>query len=266
MTLLTCSSIRRRLPAFYDRELPVQEQIAIESHLQDCPPCACALREMQEVGQALRLAAAPGPSDDWTGLQPGVISRMRAEAHESWTARSSRFLDDLHLVWIGLAATAATFLCGAVALSALHFGSPERRVDSLATALTIMAEAAAAPTGSNLNPVRLDERLGPRYSPLVDYLQAPSVPKEGAMEAMLLTAVSDEELMLALSAVVTREGRLSDLAVLTNDVHRQEIEMILEGIAQARLEPARVGSDPIAVNLVWLLTHTTVKAKAPRTI
>ena len=135
-------------------------------------------------------------------------------------------------------------------------------MDSLATALAVMA----APTGSNLNPVRLDERLGPRYSPLVDYLQAPSVPKEGAMEAMLLTAVSDEELMLALSAVVTREGRLSDLAVLTNDVHRQEIEMILEGIAQARLEPARAGSDPIAVNLVWLLTHTTVKAKAPRTI
>jgi putative zinc finger protein len=263
MTRLTCSSTRRRLSAFHDRELAVRDQIAIESHLQHCLPCTRALQELQEVGQALRIAAAPGPSDDWTGLQPGVISRMRAEAHESWTARATRFLDDLHLVWIGLAATAATFLCGAVALSALHFGSPERRVDSLATALAVMA----APTGSNLNPVRLDERLGPRYSPLVDYLQAPSVPKEGPMEAMLLTPVSDEELMLALSAVVTREGRLSDLAVLTNDADRQEIGLMLEGIAQARLEPARAGSDPIAVNLVWLLTHTTVKAKkAPRTI
>jgi hypothetical protein len=262
MTLFTCSSIRRRLPAFYDRELPVPEQIAIESHLQDCPPCAAQLKDLQEVGQALRLAASPGSADHWTGLQPGVISRMRAEANQSWTARATRFLDDLHLVWIGLAATAATFLCGAVALSALHFGSPERRVDSLATALAVMA----APTGSNLNPVRLDERLGPRYSPLVDYLQAPSVPKEGPMEAMLLTPVSDEELMLALSAVVTREGRLSDLAVLTNDVHDHEIESILLGIAKARLEPARVGSDLIAVNLVWLLTHTTVRAKPPRTI
>jgi hypothetical protein len=262
MTRMTCSSTRRRLSAFHDRELSVHDLIAVQSHLQECPACTRALQELQDVGQALRVAAAPGPSDDWTGLQPGVISRMRAEAHESFTARATRFLDDLHLVWIGLAATAATFLCGAVALSALHFGSPERRVDSLATALAVMA----APTGSNLNPVRLDERLGPRYSPLVDYLQAPSVPKEGPMEAMLLTPVSDEELMLALSAVVTREGRLSDLAVLTNDTHRQEIGLMLEGIAQARLEPARAGSDPIAVNLVWLLTHTTVKAKAPRTI
>ncbi len=83
---------------------------------------------------------------------------MRAEAHESWTARAGRFLDDLHLVWIGLAATAATFLCGAVALSALHFGSPERRKDSLAAVIAVMS----APTGSDLNPVRLDERLGPR--------------------------------------------------------------------------------------------------------
>lgn len=262
MTLFTCPSIRRRLPAFHDRELPIPELIAIESHVQECPPCASELRELRDVGQALRLAAAPGPADDWTGLQPGVIGRMRAEAHESWTARAGRFLDDLHLVWIGCAATAATFVCGAVALSALHFGSPERRLDSLATAIAVMA----APIGSNLNPVRLDERLGPRYSPLVDYLQAPSVPKEGPMEAMLLTPVSDEELMLALSAVVTREGRLSDLSVLTNDSDRQEIDLILEGISQARLEPARIGSDPIAVNLVWLLTHTTVKAKAPRVI
>ena len=26
---LTCSAVRRRLPAFYDRELPVQDMIAI---------------------------------------------------------------------------------------------------------------------------------------------------------------------------------------------------------------------------------------------
>jgi hypothetical protein len=262
MTLFNCSSVQRRLPAFHDRELPIPELIAIESHVQDCSPCASELRDLRELGQALRVAAAPGPADDWTGLQPGVIGRMRAEAHESWPARAGRFLDDLHLVWIGLAATAATFLCGAVALSALHFGSPERRLDSLASAIAVMA----APTGSNLNPVRLDERLGPRYSPLVDYLSVPSVPKEGPMEAMLLTPVSEEELMLALSAVVTREGRVSGLSVLTNERDRQDIETILQRISQAHLEPARVGGDPIAVNLVWLLTHTTVKAKAPRII
>jgi hypothetical protein len=262
MRLLTCAAVRRGLPAFHDRELPIRDLIAIESHITDCPPCASELRALQAIGSALRVAAAPGPSDDWTGLQPGVIGRMRAEAHESWTARASRFCDDLHLIWIGLAATAATFLCGAVALSALYFGSPQRRVDSLAAAI----EVTTMPPGSDLNPVRPDERLGPRYSPLVDYLQMPSVPKEGPMEAMLLTPVSEEELMLALSAVVTREGRVSGLSVLNSDTGRREINSILAGISQASLEPARVGGDAIAVNVVWLLTHTTVKAKAPRVI
>jgi len=251
MMLLTCATVQRRLPAFHDRELPIPDLIAIENHVHECPPCAGELQALRSVGDALRLAAAPGPADDWTGLQPGVIGRMRAEAHESWAARAGRFFDDLHLVWIGFAATAATFLCGAVALSALHYGSPERRGDSLAAAIAVMA----APTGSDLNPVRL-----------ADYIRAPSVPKEGAMEAMLLTQVSDEELMLALSAVVTREGRVSGLSLLNTDTDRREIDGILAGISQASLEPARFGGDPIAVNLVWLVTHTTVKAKAPRVI
>jgi hypothetical protein len=265
MTLFSCSSVQPKLPAFHDRELPVSELIAIESHVTGCPSCAGELRQLREISDVLRLAAAPGPADDWTGLQPGVISRMRAEAQESWTARANRFFDDLHMIWIGFAATAATVLCSAVALSALHF-APERRIDSLAAAMAVMAARASAPVGSDLNPVRIDERLGPRYSPLVDYISVPSVPPEGAMEAMLLTPVSDEDLMLAFSAVVTREGRLSRLSVLTNDTDRQEVETILEGISRARLEPARVGGDPIAVNLVWLFTHTTVKAKAPRAI
>ena len=262
MMLLTCAAVRRLLPAFHDRELSVRDLIAIENHVGECPLCASELRVLQAVGQALRTVAAPGPADDWTGLQPSVINRMRAEAQESFAARASRFFDDLHLVWIGLAATAATFLCGAIALSALYFGSPQRRVDSLAAAIAVTT----MPPGSDLNPVRPDERLGPRYSPLVDYLQMPSVPKEGPMEAMLLTPVSDEELMLALSAVVTREGRVSELSVLNSDSDRREINTILAGISQASLEPARVGGDPIAVNVVWLLTHTTVKAKAPRSI
>lgn len=261
MMLLTCRSVQQRLPAFHDRELPIPELIAIESHVQGCPPCARELRELRELGHALREAGTARPSEDWTGLQPGVIGRMRAEAHQSWPARASRFLDELHLVWIGLAATAATFLCGAVALSALHYG-PERRSDSLAAAIAVLT----APTGSDLNPVRPDERLGPRYSPLADYISMPSVPKEGPMEAMLLTPVSEEEVMLALSAVVTREGRVSGLSVLAKDTDRRDLDMILAGISQARLEPARAGSDPIAVNVVWLLTHTTVKAKLPRTI
>ena len=151
MTLLTCAAVRRRLAAFHDRELPVGEMIAIETHIQECPPCAKELRELRSVGDALRAAAAPAPSDDWTGLQSGVISRMRAEAHESLGARAHRMFEDMHLVWIGLASTAATFLCGGIVLSMLQFASPERG-DSLAAVIAVMS----APLGSDLNPARLD--------------------------------------------------------------------------------------------------------------
>src|SRR3954470_222414 len=134
MMLLTCAAVQRRLQAFHDRELQVPDLIAVETHLHDCPPCARDLRELQTIGTALRLAAAPAPPDDWTGVRSGVISRMRAEEHESWTARARRAFDDMHLVWIALASTAATFVCAGVVLSMLHFASPERQ-DSLAAVM-----------------------------------------------------------------------------------------------------------------------------------
>lgn len=246
MTLLTCAAVRRRLQAFYDRELPVHELISVESHVHDCPPCARDLRELQQVGDALRLAAAPGPSDDWTGLRPGVISRMSAEAHESLTARAARAFDDLHLVWIGLASTAATFLCAGAVLSMLHFASPERN-DSLAAMITVRA----APSGSDLNPARLDGRI-----------RVPSVPENGIVYATLENSLIQDDVMLPLSAVVTREGRVSGLELLSNDHDLREVMALVEALSRGRLEPAQFDGSPVAVNLVWLVAHTTVKGKS----
>jgi hypothetical protein len=248
MTLLTCAAVRRRLPAFYDRELPISDQIAVESHVSGCPPCSSELNLLREVGAALRLAAPPGPADDWTGLQSGVIGRMRAEAHESWTARVSRTFDDMHLVWIGLASAAAAIVCGVIALSAIHFASPERE-DSLAAMIAVIS----APSGSDLNPVRNDL-----------FLQVPTVPERGAIEVMLAQPITHDELVLALNAVVTQDGRVSGVSVLNTEPHQRDFSPILNVLSHARLEPGRLGASPVAVNLVWLLAHTTVKAKAPR--
>ena len=166
MTLLTCAAVRRRLPTFHDDELPIADTIAVETHVKDCARCAQELSGLRDIRDALRLAAAPGPADDWTGLQPGVMSRMKAEEQESWTARAGRLLDDLHLVWIGLAATTATFLCGALVLGMLHYASPERD-DSLAAVIAVVA----APYGTELNPIR---SFG-------SYISVPTVPAKGAM-------------------------------------------------------------------------------------
>jgi hypothetical protein len=248
MTLFTCAAVRRRLAAYHDRELPIHDMISVEGHINDCPRCAGELRDLESVGDALRLAAAPGPADDWTGLAPGVISRMRAEENESWSARAGRMFEDLHLVWIGLASTAATFLCGAVVLGMMHFASPERK-DSLSSVFAVMA----APPGSDLNPVSFDIRM-----------QAPSLPITGGpvADTLVESRPSEQDLVFALSAIVSREGRVSDVSVLTTDHDRQQVNEILDAIARGRLEPAQFGGTPVAVNLVWLVAQTTVRGKA----
>ncbi|HEX5475406.1 MAG TPA: anti-sigma factor [Vicinamibacterales bacterium] len=248
MTVLTCASVQRRLEAFHDDELPIRERIAVQTHLDGCPPCLRELRGLEAVGDGLRQAAAPGPADDWTGLQPGVISRMRAEAHEAWPACLGRLFDDMHLVWIALAAAAGTVVCGTVALGLLHYASPER-ADSLAAIIATLA----APSGSDLNPMRLDGSI-----------QVPTVPEDGVVSSTLERSGSEGELVLALAAVVTREGRISGLEVLANDRDRRQVSQLLDAISQARLEPARYGNSPIAVNLVWLVEHMTVKGTPRR--
>ena len=247
MTVLTCSVVRQLLAAFHDNELAVEQRVAIQGHLHDCVPCLQELQTFDEVASAVRLASAPAPSDEWTGLQSGVISRMRAEAHESWTARVSRMFDDMHLVWIGLASTAATFVCGAAVLGMLHFASPERD-DSLAAIIAV----AAAPSGSDLNPMSLS---------LDDRIRAPSVPEDGFVRAALERSGSGREMMLAFSAVISREGRIYGLEVLGNDHDHVQLAPFIDAVSRGRLEPARYGGDPIAVNLVWFVEHMTVKGK-----
>jgi hypothetical protein len=247
MTLLSCGAARQQIAAFHDNELPVQQRIALQGHLNGCAECLSELRAFEDLRDLLRSAAARAPKEDWTGLQPGVMSRMRAEAHESWTARVTRMFDDMHLVWIGLASTAATFVCGAAVLGMLNFASPERG-DSLAAIIAVMA----APSGSDLNPMSLS---------LDDRIQAPSVPEDGSVNETLEQAGSGREMMLAFSAVITREGKISGLEVLGNSHDASQVAPLMNAISRGRLEPARYGPDPIAVNLVWFVEHMTVKAK-----
>ncbi|HVL66574.1 MAG TPA: zf-HC2 domain-containing protein [Vicinamibacterales bacterium] len=257
MTLLTCASVRRRLQCYHDRELPVPDLIAVESHLGGCPPCARELKTLQALGDVLRLAAAPGPADDWTGVQPGVISRMRAEAHESWRARAQRFVEDVHLVWIGLASAAATVVLAGSILSLVH--TMPGRDDSLAAVFAVLG----APSGSDLNPAPLDGRglnLGPTR------VEAPRVPQDGVVFASLENATMPEDVVVPLSVRVTKEGRVHSVEMLDRSgTMSEELQELVNEIKKGRLQPASYGPGhptrgaPVAVNLVWLLARTTVK-------
>jgi hypothetical protein len=247
MKLLSCAATQRRLTEYLDGELSVEDQIAVRAHLEGCPPCAYEARELGEVGEALRLAAGmfPAPART-TGLQATVLGRLEAEDQQSLPARMRRMFEDMHLVWAGLSAATATVVC-AVLLFAIGYFSPPERADSLSGMLSALASP-----GSNRNPVRIDYRILP-----------PRVASDVPVPAVLTSSSPDEDdLVFALAAVVTQEGRLTNPEVLlVNRGDRATVMRLMNAVIEARFEPASYGGNPVAVNLVWLLTHTTVRAK-----
>lgn len=248
-TLLSCAAVRRRLAACHDGELSVHDQIAVQVHIDGCPPCMAEYRALAEVGEGLRRAATSyvASPDGAAGLASSVVSRLSAEAEQSVSAQVRRAFEDMHLVWAGLSAAGATIACAALLFAIGYFAPPER-ADSLSGVLS----ALAAP-GSDRNPVRIDDRIS-----------LPRVTGDAPVRAVLVsTPPAEGDLVLALAAVVTQEGRIANPEVLlANHPDRDTVVRLMNAVVEARFEPASYGGSPVAVNLVWLLTHTTVRAKA----
>ena len=62
MKPLSCVAARRRLSAFYDGELTVAEQVAVDAHLRRCRACADDLAGLRDVGDMLRARSAAAAS------------------------------------------------------------------------------------------------------------------------------------------------------------------------------------------------------------
>lgn len=244
MNLQRCSAVRRRLSAFDDGELPLDERAAVQEHLRGCEDCAAEARSLREVGEALRAAAAARIDDaqaDLAGLPASVISRFSAERSESLGGRLGRVFEDLHVVWVALGATGSAVACVAVIVGLFHFGASVRP-DSLAAMI-----AAMSTPGSNENPVSVDGLMSP-----------PSFSDDGDSVPL---SFSEEDLVLALSAVITREGGVKGVELLQSGVDpadadsratRQTILDLMDEISRARLHPARYGNNaPVAVKVIW---------------
>lgn len=245
MSRISCRDARRVLAAYHDGELTMDVAVTVQGHLRGCPSCLAERRRLAEVGTLLRAGVAARGPEERGRLERHVLARMQAERQTSWRWSFNRMFEDLHLVWAAAGATAATVLivCAVVATLALA-----TRTQPLSMAA--MLGALAAP-GSDLNPVSVDGRmLLPRSAP------------DAMGDAVLLDR---PEGVVALAAVVTREGRVRNLALLrdgqTRDVNDREALDLLEAASQARFEPARAGGAPVAVNLVWVVAHTTVRGK-----
>jgi hypothetical protein len=234
MKLLTCASVRRRLTAFHDRELPIEDWFAVQSHLEACPPCAKEATELEDLRVILRSTHVPAAEQvDLRGLRADILSRVKQEYDASWPARLQRFWEDVHLVWIGMAAAAASLVCGVLMAGMLQYASPERN-DSLAA--MIQALASRDP-----------------------FMQLPS--PGDVVPASLMDSMTEGEAVLALSAMVTREGRVDGLELISNERDQRQMEQLLDAVSRARFQPAQQGGSPVSVNMVWLLAHTTVRGK-----
>jgi anti-sigma factor RsiW len=289
MKHLLCASVNRVLEAYHDGELPVEEQIVVETHLSECYLCASEAKSLRMVRDALRASAeatvettvfvnqhqqhahqqrlstahagayaAAGQMDADLGesgvmmsldaqlasMSSAVVSRVKAERAQSLPSRIARLFEDLHLVWAALAATTATVTAAAIVAGVLYF-APKERSDSLAGVLS----ALAAP-GSDRNPMMLDKFIAP-----------PRFEDEPIIENMPLTT-EGTDVMLAVSGVVTQDGRLAFPSLVSTSPYSQaEDRRVMDQVSATRFEPATRGGAPVAVNFVWLLERTNVRGK-----
>jgi len=246
MKPLTCASARRRLQAFHDRELAVADEIAVSSHLAWCESCAETLAEMAAVGSALQ-AFAPGRAVlsqvDMGVFTETIVSRVQAEEDASLFARMRVAFDDMHLVYAGLGAAAATAVCVIIMLGMMRFATTDRP-DSLAAVMTVLATPLECESGN-------------------DITDASGCRARWAERFARANESDEQEAVFALEAVLLQRGHLPNLEALRRTRRRasiEELEVIedlLDVVSRSRLDPS------LSVRMaksIWIFEQTTVRA------
>jgi hypothetical protein len=248
MKRLSCGAVRRRLSAYHDGELPVEVQIAVEAHQRGCQACMAEATELRELGELVRLGSAEVSerlSGDLDGLQADILNRLRVEREESIPAQVSRAFIDMRLGVAALGSTVATVVSILLMFSMFYFGPRSERQDSLAG----LMETLGAPSGG-IDPGIL-------------------LPRAAGAATVTDGVFSEEDAVLALSAMVMRGGRLKNLeAVLSEQptaADRDRVLRLLDQVSRAQFDPARAGGSGVGVRTVWLFAHTTVRGKLPLT-
>lgn len=252
---LGCEAAQGMLEASVDGELGVDEQIGLDAHLRWCESCRARLLDLRTIGSVVRLRAAaqgPGPVEmaSVAVMHDELLTRVRAERDQSFPVRCREALSDMRYLWPAFGATIAVVLCVYAATTVNRIFRAERP-GSMAELISVLASP-----GSDRNPLFLDSAmLAPR-----------------TVEGGPALDIPAEEAEFAVAAVVTREGRVANYELLQS-VHEQivrppaaaepdDVTALLELVKRSRFEPAQAGGDPVAVNVVWLLARTTVKASA----
>ena len=254
---LDCRAAQLLLEAFVDGELPVHDQVALESHLRWCTVCAARVEDMQVIGASLRVTSCalrtPDDTDDsLASVESEVLTRIQTEREQATWAQLRSMCSDLRFFWPAVGASLALVACLCVSAAVVSVTNAQKP-DSLAGMIEMLANP-----GSDENPMRLDGAMA-----------AP--PR--ALDSAGLESVPDDDAVFALAAVVTREGRVSNYEVLFAErasvrrhdtaVQTGDVSSVVNAVKQSRFSPAQaVDGAPVAVNMVWVLARTTVKASA----
>ena len=206
-----------------------------------CDPCAAALEDLRFLGTALRVSALGQDSlshEEATALTAAVVSRRKAEQDASFFARAQRMFDDMHLVYAGVGATAATAVCLVIMFSMLRFASFGRpdatpaadgRSDSLAAMLDVLATP-----GSSADAMAIDSASHARWA------------SSGGERDR------GEGRVVALDAIVTRDGRCPTcIAFAPRQDELNLIEAFPDTVTRSRIEPGAADATQAAANSTW---------------
>ena len=251
MKPLNCAATRRRLNAFYDRELAISDQIAVSAHLEWCDECAEALDAMRAVGRIVqhvghgRMALEAMTNEEAAAFNAAVVNRVKAERQVSLTTQVRALFEDMHLVYAGAGAAVALLVSIVIMLSMMRFATNERP-DSLAAIVNVLATPLECEPGVDPSASACHERWSGRF--------------QRANES------AEQDAIFALESVITRHGRLASLELLRGGRHAAAaadatlVEGLLDVVSRSRLEQAPAAPLSDLGRMVWWVEHATVRA------
>jgi hypothetical protein len=253
MLNLACDYVRDELSAFHDEELPVTLRIAIADHLENCPACAVEASDLRAIGEALQASGRSAEIAWMPGLgriQADTVERINAENKAALGRRFRDFFDDRRRASASLGISLVGSVCLVIGAFVLAHGQ-ENHPNSLKAVMTVAVGRGNIDLPS----------LGP--------VEWPRANAEAVMPVVTQDVGAGDECDMAFAVLVKSDGNLAELEFLGEESHGRkfapgshQVAALLSAAATARFEPARVGGAPVPANVVWLVTHRTVRARA----
>ena len=250
-----CDAVRQQLGAYLDGELLGAERLRVSRHLGKCGTCTREVAAVGQLGVLLRDAVDTEPSvRGLDGLASGVITRVRAEAAQSWRTKVRRAVDDCRLLLASTGSIVGSMATAGFVAAVLMFGPAPEREDSLSAMLNNMSSPAGI--------IFLVGSAGNLGDDFLMFLPGRSGPPPWvAAQRAVFAAPTSAELAMAYSDVVAPDGKFLELAAMPIS-DRHDAEALMHAMRQRRSwQAAPLRGGPLTISQVRLVTSTGVTVK-----